>query len=392
MRHFIVYIGLFVFLLIGCKNEPEGIQSIIAGKFPELAEKQLILEELEIRNTRPIDSVTIEKDGSFRFEFPIDDAGFYVLKTSDDNLLLLQLEKGENVNLNCKNALFNKGYEVEGSPGSKLLMDYEFFMAKQHRQIDSLAEVYYNARGKDNFLERKAALDSSYNNIVSKQRDYIYDFGKKHPASLTSLIVINRRLGQNQVLDEEADFKLFHSIDSALMANYPSNKHALDHHDRVKEIQGRIFDRRVAEDKVLPGKKAPDIVLNDTTGNPVSLKSFAGHPVLIQFWAGWNAVARQDNQQLVKLYPSFQKSGVKILGVSFDDNGVIWKGAIKLDELPWPQVSDLQGMRSEIAKTYNLPEELPYYYLLDNDLTIVYKNSSIDSVLIQLEQLTLPTQ
>ena len=296
------------------------------------------------------------------------------------------------MNLNCKNALFNKGYEVEGSPGSKLLMDYEFFMAKQHRQIDSLAEVYYNARGKDNFLERKAALDSSYNNIVSKQRDYIYDFGKKHPASLTSLIVINRRLGQNQVLDEEADFKLFHSIDSALMVNYPSNKHALDHHDRVKEIQGRIFDRRVAEDKVLPGKKAPDIVLNDTTGNPVSLKSFAGHPVLIQFWAGWNAVARQDNQQLVKLYPSFQKSGVKILGVSFDDNGMIWKGAIKLDELPWPQVSDLQGMRSEIAKTYNLPEELPYYYLLDNDLTIVYKNSSIDSVLIQLEQLTLPTQ
>ena len=160
----------------------------------------------------------------------------------------------------------------------------------------------------------------------------------------------------------------------------------------MKEVQGRIFERRVAEDKVLPGKKAPDIVLNDTTGNPVSLKSFAGHPVLIQFWAGWNAVARQDNQQLVKLYPSFQKSGVKILGVSFDDNGMIWKGAIKLDELPWPQVSDLQGMRSEIAKTYNLPEELPYYYLLDNDLTIVYKNSSIDSVLIQLEQLTLPTQ
>lgn len=389
MRHIHPAFLFIILIAFGCAEKPAGTTTNIEGHFPDFAEKQVVLEELEIRETVPVDSAIIDSQGNFRFEFPVSDAGFFVIKTANDNLLLMQLEPGEQVIIRSSQQFFNDGYEISGSPGSALLLEYEKFMTRQRQRIDSIASLYYDARGEADFLTYKSELDSAYEAIVMDQRDYIYSFGKEHPGSLTSLIVINRRLGQNQVLDEEKDFKLFHTIDSALMLNYPENKHSRDHHDRVKEIQGRIFDRRVAEEKVKTGKRAPDIVLNDSTGNPISLKSYLGNPVILQFWAGWNAVSRSDNQQLAKIYPDLKSKGVQILGVSLDDNAVIWKGAIKLDQLKWKQVSDLQGMRSDVAKSYNLPDELPFYYLLDHDLIITYKNNSLDSVLIHLEQLNL---
>ncbi|MCB2219908.1 MAG: AhpC/TSA family protein [Bacteroidetes bacterium] len=378
-----------VIVFWSCQDQPGSEISSVEGSFPQLAGDQITIEELEVRKTIAMDSAVIDKMGHFRFDFEIADAGFYVLKTTDDNLLLLQLEKGEHVKLSSNEDPFFRGYEVTGSPGSEYLRDFEYFMQSQRDRIDSIATVYYDARGQENFMEVKTRLDSVYDAIVDDHRHYIRDFVKAHPSSLTSLIVINRSLGQNNVLDEEKDFKLFHTIDSALMEKYPDNKHALDHHERVKEIQGRIFDRRIAEEKVMAGKKAPDIVLNDTAGNPFSLKSFTGHPTILQFWTGWSARSREDNQTLIKIYPDLQKRGFKILGVSLDENAVVWKGAVKIDQLPWKQVSSLQGLHSEIAKTYNLPSELPFYYLLDDKLVIRYKNSSLDSVLIHLDQLTL---
>jgi peroxiredoxin len=361
----------------------------VEGTFPELAGEQILLEELEVRKTIAMDSAVMDEQGRFHFDFEMADAGFYLLKTSDDNLLLLQLEKGEQVKITSNKKRFSDGYEISGSPGSERLGDFEDFMQTQRVRIDSIADIYYDARGRDDFIEVKSRLDSVYAVIVDDHRQYIRNFVKTHPSSLTALIIINRSLGQNNVLDEEKDFKLFHTLDSALMEKYPDNKHALDHHERVKEIQGRIFDRRVAEEKVLPGKKAPDIVLNDTAGRPFSLKSFTGHATILQFWAGWNAKSREDNQKWVSLYPELQEKGVRMLGISLDENAVVWKGAVKMDQLPWKQVSSLQGLNSNIAKTYNLPSELPFYYLLDDDLVIRYKNSSLDSVLIHLDQLTL---
>ncbi len=389
MKRLHVFIFVLSALIYGCRNGQEGIPSSIQGLFPKLAGKQIVLEELEVRKTVPMDSAVIGSEGTFRFDFDMTDAGFYVLKTSDRNLLLLQLDPGAHVEVRSDHAKFTEGYHLTGSPGSQLLLDFEQFMKSQHRRIDSIAELYYDARGQENFLEIKTELDSVYADVVEDHRQYIRQFVKKHPGSLATLIVINRSLGQNSVLDEEQDFKLYHTIDSALMKNYPDNKHTLDHHERVKEIQGRIFDRRVAEEKVLPGKKAPDIVLNDTAGNPVSLKSFTGHLTIIQFWAGWNATSRKDNKQLVQRYPSLESKGVRLLGVSLDDNAVVWKGAVKLDSLPWPQVSSLQGVHSEVAESYNLPGKLPFYYLIGRDQKIIYKNSDLDSVLIRLDQLTL---
>lgn len=389
MTRKIVWLVFVIFLFTFCESEKESGLAFIDGIFPEYAGKWIYVEELEVKQTVPIDSIKLDNEGKFSFELPLEDAGFYVLKTNPENHLILLIEKNENLEIHSSNTDFFEGYKVRGSPGSILLSDYNEFMYHQKFRIDSIGKVYNESRSSENFLAIKIELDSVYLSVVDDQQKYIRDFVNKNPGSLASLIVINRKLGMAEVVDEEEDFRLLFIADSLLSEKYPENKHVEDHSARVKEIQTRVFDNYLMEQKLKPGKKAPDIVLNDTAGAPFSLKSFTGSPVIVYFWAGWNAKSRQDNRKLVGLFPQLTDRGFKMLGVSLDENETVWKGAIKLDNLPWKQVSNLQGLKSKIKQDFNIPNDLPYYYLLDKELKIITKNNDLDSILIKLDALSL---
>lgn len=375
-----LFILLIALSLFSCQEKKSG-DAFITGTFPALAGEKLYLEDLEVQHSVLLDSIVLPVDGSFKFQVKLQDVGFYILRTVKDNSIILQLEKGENAIVTSENADFNKGYKVEGSPGSQLYHDFEQFIQYQKLRIDSLADEYYASRGTENFLETKARLDSVYEVIFNNQKDYVINFVNEQPNSLVSLIVINRKLGNAVVLDEEEDFHLFHTTDSILTLTYPNNKHVLDHQKRTKEIRLRIFDYYQLERKLLPGKNAPDIVLNDTSGKPHSLKSYMGKKVIVYFWAGWNAKSRQDNRKLVEIYENLKLQNSEIIGVSLDENEIVWKGALKLDKLQWLQLSDLGGLQSEIKKSYNVPDDLPFYYVLDENHKIVGKSKDIDEVM-----------
>ncbi len=376
-----LFIILVVFSLFSCQEDKETGDVNITGTFPALSGEKLYLEELEVRSSILLDSIVLPSDGRFNFQIEIQDVGFYVLRTNKENSIILQLEKGENAIVSSSESDFNIDYKVDGSPGSKLYHKFDQFIQYQKLRIDSLANEYYTSRGTKNFLETKVRLDSVYEVIFNNQKDYVVNFIKEHPSTLVTLIVINRKLGNTTVLDEEKDFHLFHTTDSLLTLTYPNNKHVQDHQKRTKEIRLRIFDYYQLERKLLPGKKAPDIVLNDTSGKPHSLKSYLGKKVIVYFWAGWNAKSRQDNRKLVKIYDNLKLKNIEIIGVSLDENEIVWKGALKLDELQWLQLSDLGGLQSEIKKTYNVPDDLPFYYVLDEDHKIIGKSKELDEAI-----------
>jgi hypothetical protein len=360
---------------------------VISGKLPELSGVWLYLEELDVKNMTLLDSIKIKSDGNFKFGLKVEDAGFYILRTTKENYLLLLLEKGEKAEIFSKDSLFNTGCEVRDSPGSMLLKDFEIFIAGQKTRIDSLAEAFYQSKDSINFLEKKLELDSIYNLIFENQRNYVMNFINNNPGSLASLIVLNRKLGNNTVLDEEKDFIFFHRTDSGLMITHPENKHTIDHDNRVKEIRGRIFDRFTAGEKLKPGEKAPNIVIRDSSDKMLSLKSLTGQKVLICFWAGWSAKSRKENRKVVDLYPELKRKNIVLFGVSLDENIVVWKGALKLDKLPGIQGSDMKGLNSEVMKNYNLPDDISFYYIVDENQKIIFKSKDFNEMTSFIENL-----
>jgi hypothetical protein len=383
----IIYFLLVPLIVGSCSTDKKPGVATISGSAPEIADQWIFLEELEVGRLVMDDSVKTDKQGNFKFEVQLTGPSFYVLMTSKENRMTLLIDQNENIVINCKSKSFDKECFVSGSPGSALLISFEQFMLSQKRKIDSLAQVFYDYESSPDFLKKKLELDSIYSLIMEDQRKYVMNFINKNNESLSSLLVINRKLGNNIVLDEEEDFIYFHRIDSALSLLYPGNKHVMDHHNRVEEIRRRIYARFTADENLQPGKKAPNIVVRDTINQPIALKSLEGKKVLICFWAGWNAKSRQDNRKLVELYPKLKKNNFEVFGVSMDENEIVWKGAIRLDRLPGMQGSDLKGLSSEVMKDYNLADQLPFFYIVDEERKIIYRDRDFDKIILQLKQI-----
>lgn len=387
MKKLFYYFLLSVLISSSCSTRTQMNEAIIAGQIPGLAGRSIYLRELEVKALVMIDSTELRDNGDFMFKVNVESPAFYILETVVDNRITLLIDKNEKVEIHCPNGSINETCTITGSPGSSLLLDFENFMYKQKNTIDSLAAVFYANEGSPDFLKKKVELDSAYNAIFENQRTYVKRFIDDHPASLASLLVLNRKLGRNKVLDEEEDFIYFHRIDSALNKLYPGNKHVIDHHNRVEQIKGRKFDRFTADEKLQPGKKAPNIVVYDTSNKPLALKSLEGKKVLVYFWAGWNAKSRKDNRELVKLYPKLKAKNIELFGVSVDETEIVWKGAVKLDKLPGIQGSELKGMNSEVMKDYNLNDDLPHYYLVDEERIILFREKDLSKIIEHLKQI-----
>jgi len=77
---------------------------------------------------------------------------------------------------------------------------------------------------------------------------------------------------------------------------------------------------------------------------------------------------------MVKTYNKFKDQNFTIIGVSLDesDSRKAWLAAIKHDELPWLQLSDLKFWDSEAAKLFGV-QAIPQNFLIDPNGLIVGK-------------------
>ena len=94
---------------------------------------------------------------------------------------------------------------------------------------------------------------------------------------------------------------------------------------------------------------------------------------ILDFWASWCQPCREEMPVMKKMLADYQEKGLGIVGISIDDKEDAWKNGIKDLELPWPQISDLKGWTSNIARSFGL-QAIPYMVVVDQEGKILAKD------------------
>jgi thiol-disulfide isomerase/thioredoxin len=220
--------------------------------------------------------------------------------------------------------------------------------------LDSLRRILILKWGTGS-KEQQLALEESYQELGRRKRDKAHRYIALHPRSVFSVSLV---------------------ADAAINGEYDEVKAAYELLDTaaLQTIAGKQLAERLG---ILKRSALGETVMNftqiNTAGNPVQFYDFKGKYVLIEFWASWCHPCRAENPNLLKAYQSYKGKDFTIIGISLDDDGTKWKKAIKEDNMPWTQLSDLKGWQNELSTYYGILS-IPSSLLVDPKGKIIARN------------------
>ena len=350
----IVLVGLcvaFSGLLMGQsqykKMDGYVIKGVIEGDYK--ANKVYLVEEEEIQGKPHIVDSAEVVNNQYTFQGPsVKYPRMYFIKSADPDCLSpitpFFLENGE-ISIRA-NADFFLNSTAKGTPNNDIFDFYKFldqYVTDSIRKVCVLERMLYGEQPYEvenkNFKERGAIAKRRNTEIGIKMVNL-------YPDQAFAPFVIYWSMRYRLPLEEL----------KALRAKIDPS---LNEHPYTKQLEEYIRLAAFSE-----GSDMPDFTLPDQNGKKIKLSDFRGKYVLIDFWASWCGPCMREMPNIVKLYKECKGKNFEIVGVSLDSKKEAWLGAIKKNNMKWPQVSDLEMWSTAPVKLCNVTA-IPYTVLID---------------------------
>lgn len=199
--------------------------------------------------------------------------------------------------------------------------------------------------------------------------DYIIDKGKANPKVFEYLVNL-------LVYDYESSTRMgFDAVFVHLVERYYLTKQ-VTWVDSTRMY--KVAERAYILKPLLIGKKAPQIIMQDSTGKVMALHSVKAKYTIVVFWDYGCGHCKKEIPELYELYKNkLKKLGVEVYAVETDNGLKEWKKFIKDHDLNWINVIEEDDYKRAVVKKFYDIYKTPTVYLLDENKIIKAKN--IDS-------------
>lgn len=346
-------------------TQPTGSETIVKGNISQSAGSLLQLNFMGQYNLENKGNATIGEDGSFELKFSPEEPGFYNIRFSEDNALLVYLEPGTVTEFNADGAQLFESYElIQSGEDSRLLKE---FFTKSNAFYGKIQEINakMEALGFSEDKKRAAYIkesDAARTEFNTFKRQFIDD----HSSSPVMVFMIDH-------LDAMTEQEYIEKVRLAVNESLP-NTHYSDFVDQSAKRKKQEYFQATASSRIQPGKEAPEIEFPNPEGEIITLSSLEGKVVLLDFWASWCKPCRAENPNVVNMYNRYKDKGFEVFSFSLDKDKTRWVNAIAQDGLTWPNhASDLKGWQTAAMPVYGF-NSIPFTVLIGRDGKIIETN------------------
>lgn len=359
----------------------------IEGKISDADTTILYLERRSITETKIIDSLKLDKDGTFRFEEPsLGYAEFYLLRLNGQSINLV-IDSTETVTVNAPRATFARDYTIEGSSSSTKLEDVVLAQNKLSQSLASLKKQFDNKEiAQEQYI---SSVQEAVNEYKDNARKLIYSDYK----SLAAYFALFQKVDGYLIFDpyDKKDLNVFQAV-ATVWDQYKSQSPRAAHLKdftlnalaEVRQMAAQEENLKKLETTELTDYTTYyDITLPNMQNQNISLSSLRGKVVILDFTAYQTEFSPAHNVLINDVYNKF-KGNVDVYQVSFDSDSHVWQNSAV--NLPWTCVRDERSLGSELIRKYNI-EGLPTIFLINKKGEIVKRISAKDNLSSEVQKL-----
>ncbi len=108
---------------------------------------------------------------------------------------------------------------------------------------------------------------------------------------------------------------------------------------------------------------APELTLEDLSGESVSLKDHLGNVVLVNLWATWCPPCREEMPTLQSFYEKYKANGFVLVAINQEETADVVEPFVKEFGLTFPVWLDIDYLAQREFNTMNLPSS----YVIDRN-------------------------
>ena len=145
-------------------------------------------------------------------------------------------------------------------------------------------------------------------------------------------------------------------------------------------VKENILKRSNTLKPLLIGKPAPNMIMMDTSNQPVALSAINARYTLIFFWESTCGHCKTEVPKAIKLYQELKdKYDLQVFAVSCDTSIIAWKKYLRANNSGWINVNGNMGFTPNFHDLYDA-HSTPIMYLLDRNKIIIAKRIMSDQI------------